>query len=106
MTYEIYFEDLNPGAQQNLLEAANITKPEDANWDVFPIAYIEIPTLDDLQPDLDDRPLRVCEHCLWGIESHEGSVRSKRISVDPEDAEESMCEWCKESGFDTLYEIG
>ena len=50
--------------------------------------------------------LTVCEHCLWGIESHEGAQRTLRLWVDEEDPEESRCDWCGEYGFDELYEIG
>lgn len=49
--------------------------------------------------------LRVCWHCLLAIESREGSQRSLPVYVDEEDPEESFCEWCREDGFDTLYEI-
>jgi len=49
--------------------------------------------------------LRVCEHCLMGIESHEGPQYTKAIYVDEDDPEESKCEWCEENGFDTLYEF-
>ena len=47
----------------------------------------------------------VCEHCLYGIEAHEGTRRKLQIFVDEEDEKESFCDWCEESGFDTLYEI-
>lgn len=50
--------------------------------------------------------MRVCQHCLWGIEAHEGSQFARHIWVDDiEDEEESKCEWCEESGFSDLYEI-
>lgn len=55
--------------------------------------------------NLNDRPMRVCLHCLWGIEAHEGNQSARVIYVDEEDEEESFCDWCEESGFDTLYEI-
>ena len=51
------------------------------------------------------KPLRVCEYCLQEIESHEGRQRYKTIYVDEEDEKESKCDWCEESGNDTLYEI-
>lgn len=53
----------------------------------------------------EEHNLRVCEHCLMGIESHEGSQYTKAIFVDENDPEESKCEWCEENGFDTLYEF-
>jgi len=34
---EIYFNDLNPEAQQNILNKLKTT-PEDENWDIVPIA--------------------------------------------------------------------
>ena len=37
---EIYFGDLTPEAQANLLEEFE-TKAEDENWDVFPITVID-----------------------------------------------------------------
>ena len=36
-TFELYFSDLTEHAQQELLKKAGINKPEDKNWDVFPI---------------------------------------------------------------------
>ena len=39
--FEIYFSDLILEVQSELLTAAGITKPEEANWDLFPIAVIE-----------------------------------------------------------------
>ena len=49
--------------------------------------------------------LRVCERCLWAIESREGNQPTLKIYVDEEDETESTCMWCKQSGFDILYEI-
>jgi hypothetical protein len=49
--------------------------------------------------------LWVCEHCLMGIECHEGNQATLAHSVDEMDAIESKCDWCKERGFDTLYEL-
>lgn len=49
--------------------------------------------------------LRVCWHCLLGIEAHEGAQYSRTIYVDEDDPEESYCEWCEDYGFDVLYEI-
>ena len=47
--------------------------------------------------------LCVCEHCLWGIESHEGQHPTMTIWCDEDDPIDSKCDWCEESGFDTLY---
>lgn len=49
--------------------------------------------------------LWVCEHCLMGIESHEGNRAILAHGVDEMDAIESRCDWCHECGFDTLYEL-
>lgn len=53
MTIEIYFADLKESVQKEVLDACNITKPEDANWDVFPIATIDVPSLDEIDFDID-----------------------------------------------------
>lgn len=60
-------------------------------------------SMDDLNGE---KPLRVCDHCLAGIECHEGKQRTLQIFCDADDEEESRCDWCEESGFDTLYIIG
>ena len=49
--------------------------------------------------------LWVCDRCLMAIESREGNQATLRHWVDSEDEEESKCEWCEETGFDTLYEL-
>lgn len=61
-----------------------------------------IPYGDDYEPR---KTLWVCEHCLMGIECHEGNQATLRHYVDETDAVESKCDWCKECGFDTLYEL-
>jgi hypothetical protein len=57
----------------------------------------------------DDYELRdtlwVCSHCLMAIESHEGNQATLTHSVDSTDSIESRCDWCKDIGFDTLYEL-
>ena len=40
--FEIYFSDLTEEAQKKFLEVEGIENPEEANYDVFPIASIEI----------------------------------------------------------------
>ena len=40
-TVSIFFDDLKPEAQAALLEAAGIDKPEDANWDLIPLATVD-----------------------------------------------------------------
>lgn len=39
---EIMFSDLTREAQLNLLDAAGLVSPEDANWDVVPIAVVTV----------------------------------------------------------------
>lgn len=53
----------------------------------------------------------VCEHCLCAIESREGNLATLKHYVDIDDEkdiesnEESKCDWCKEYGFDVLFEL-
>ena len=61
-----------------------------------------IPYGDDYEPR---ETMWVCEHCLCAIESREGNQARLAHSVDETDAVESKCDWCKECGFDTLYEL-
>ena len=41
---ELFFDDLTQDAQEALLQYAGINAPEDANWDVVPVAVIELQT--------------------------------------------------------------
>lgn len=61
--------------------------------------------------------LRVCEHCLEAIESHEGRQRVLPLDISwdiddddkhiDEDGEEFVfCDWCEEPTYTTIYEIG
>lgn len=61
-------------------------------------------TLDDSGKILREK-MWVCEHCLAAIESREGNQATLRHSVDEDNDGESKCDWCEESGFDTLYEL-
>jgi hypothetical protein len=73
--------------------------------DEFDLTYEEwesIPYGDDCEPR---ETLWVCEHCLMGIECHEGNQATLKHYVDETDAVDSRCGWCKECGFDTLYEL-
>ena len=49
--------------------------------------------------------LRVCAHCLAAIQSREGYQPTVPIFVDEDDASALTCDWCDESGFDTLFEF-
>lgn len=40
--FEIYFGDLTPEAQIAFLEYAGIDTPEEGNFDVLPIALVEV----------------------------------------------------------------
>ena len=62
-----------------------------------------IPYGDDAEPPRET--LWVCEHCLMAIESREGNQARLAHYVDETDAVDSRCGWCKECGFDTLYEL-
>lgn len=61
-----------------------------------------IPYGEDYEPR---ETLWVCEHCLEAIESREGNQATLSHYVDETDAVDSRCGWCKECGFDTLYEL-
>ena len=61
-----------------------------------------IPYGDDYEPR---ETLWVCDHCLMAIESREGNQARLAHYVDEHDAVDSKCDWCKEIGFDTLYEL-
>ena len=47
----------------------------------------------------------VCERCLMAIWSREGNQATMAHYVDEDDEQESYCDWCEDSGFDTLYEL-
>lgn len=49
--------------------------------------------------------LLVCEHCLSAIKSREGKQATYTHYVDEENETSSVCEWCEEYGFNTLYEL-
>ncbi len=49
------------------------------------------------------QPLRVCYHCLLGIEAHEGKQITREIYLDEDD--ETPCDWCEDTENDVLYEI-
>ena len=49
--------------------------------------------------------LWVCERCLCAIEAHEGNQAILKHWVDEDDEKSSKCDWCEETGFDTLYEL-
>ena len=45
---ELYFDDLVPEKKKELLKAMGLEKPEDINWDVFPLTTI---VMEDIQEE-------------------------------------------------------
>ncbi len=43
-TVEIMFDDLIEAKQKELLETMGMKGPEETNWDVFPLALVEMET--------------------------------------------------------------
>ena len=41
-TYEIFFNDLTERAQKELMEFVGVDDPKELNWDVFPIAELDM----------------------------------------------------------------
>jgi hypothetical protein len=41
-SFEIWFKDLNPDAQKRYLEFQGVSRPEDLNEDLAPIASIDL----------------------------------------------------------------
>lgn len=59
---------------------------------------------------MERKTMWVCEYCLMAIESHEGRQATLRhdieLEYDEEDFDEmSKCDFCGESGNNTLYEL-
>lgn len=44
-TFDIFFKDLNPEAQKELLNTLSI-KESDMNWDLIPLATLTVTTVD------------------------------------------------------------
>lgn len=42
-TMEIYFSDLKQETQEDILDTVGISNPKELNWDVVPLATIDIP---------------------------------------------------------------
>ena len=53
----------------------------------------------------DKKNPHICDYCLQEMESRGERKFVKKIDVDEMNEKESKCDWCKESGFDTLYEV-
>lgn len=71
-------------------------------FNLFYEEWDSIPYGDDYEPR---ETLLVCDHCLAAIQSHEGNQATLAHGVDNIDAVDSRCGWCKDCGFDTLYEL-
>lgn len=41
-TFEIYYKDLTPEAKRRFLEFAGVANAEEGNYDVFPIATVDL----------------------------------------------------------------
>lgn len=97
---DAYYDEWHNSDQDMCLEEYMMERLSEtyAMWE----EWESIPYGDDYEPR---KTLWVCEHCLMGIECHEGSQATLRHYVDETDAVESKCDWCKECGFDTLYEL-
>ena len=54
---------------------------------------------------MEENNMKVCEHCLWAIQSREGSQVTRKHYIDADDYEHSKCDWCEEYGFSELYEL-
>lgn len=59
---------------------------------------------------MERKNLWVCKHCLVAIESHEGKQATLchdiELEFDENELNEaSKCDWCEESGFNTLFEL-
>lgn len=62
----------------------------------------------DLYNGIEPNTLKVCEHCLWAIESREGKqpiLNTYDAKFDAEEIEDFKCDWCGETEICTLYEI-
>lgn len=49
------------------------------------------------------RTIRICRYCLQDMEYCNGNQRKYLVYVNPKDEKESSCNFCKASGFDSLF---
>lgn len=97
-----YYDEWHNSDEDTCLEAYMMDKLFD-NYDItLEEEWESIPYGEDYEPR---ETLWVCEHCLMGIECHEGNQATFRHFVDETDAVDSRCGWCKQCGFYTLYEL-
>ena len=76
MDFEIYFNDLNEENQKALLNAAGITDPAEANWDVFPIAVVGTETM------LHDRAEEIMQDYLDGDDAEEMIAQLRSLHTE------------------------
>jgi hypothetical protein len=95
-----YYDEWHNSDQDTCLEEYMMDRLSEtyAMWE----EWESIPYGEDYEPR---DTLWVCEHCLMGIESHEGNQATLAHGVDEMDAIDSRCGWCHKCGFDTLYEL-
>ena len=97
-----YYTEWHSTDQDTCLEEHMVNKLLEVYNIPFYKGWESIPYGDDYEPR---ETMWVCDHCLAAIQSREGNQATLRHSVDETDAVESRCDWCKECGFDTLYEL-
>ena len=51
-TFELFYDDLTPEAQERLLETAGLESPSDMNWDVLPIDVFVVAVPDGDEEDM------------------------------------------------------
>lgn len=95
--YDEWQEDDDPDMclEEYMMERLSETYAMWEEWDSIPYG-------EDYEPR---QTLWVCDHCLSAIWSREGNQATLAHRVDEMDAVESKCDWCKQIGFDTLYEL-
>ena len=97
-----YYTEWHSTDQDTCLEEHMVNKLLEVYNIPFYKGWESIPYGEDYEPR---KTLWVCDHCLAAIQSREGNQATLTHSVDETDAVESRCDWCKECGFDTLYEL-
>lgn len=94
--FEIYFTDLNEEAQKDLLDKAGIKNPEDANWDIFPIATIPMGS------NLQDKAEEIMQDYLDGNE--EDMISQLKALREKGEVTETLYNYIIEN-WDNLLEI-
>lgn len=97
-----YYDEWHNSDEDTCLEAYMMDKLFDNYNITLEEEWEAIPYGEDYEPR---EHLWVCDHCNLAIWSREGDIPTLRHYVDETDAVESKCDWCKQVGFDTLYEL-